>query len=222
MPDILSDEAPNVPLTISNAESIAWHLEQGEANGGLSKVALAAVLRRHANLLRALQQERDRLARKVKIESELKEEATLSDNGMPTSDEITLAELTRIQDENYSDLLDQMDEAWGKNFGAIGGTEIRAFLESRIVHKPAKRLRAQLSAAQAERDRAELHRAIEATERDKLAARVGSLTKEAVEDFRVKAVEAVKAKGEEWRSSHKHEAANEIADLLRSLESETR
>ena len=68
----------------------------------------------------------------------------MSDKGMPTVDELELEELGRIRDENYSDLLDQMDERWGNVSEAIGRSEINAFLESRIVHKPAARLRARI------------------------------------------------------------------------------
>jgi len=55
-----------------------------------------------------------------------------------------LASLAAVEGENYSDLLDQMDEAWG-NAPEIGRSEINAFLESRIVHKPTTRLRAELT-----------------------------------------------------------------------------
>ena len=60
-----------------------------------------------------------------------------------------LRHLERIAGENYADLLDQMDEAWGRwpDAGAapeVGRVEINAFLESRIVHKPATRLRERL------------------------------------------------------------------------------
>ena len=60
-----------------------------------------------------------------------------------------LRHLERIADENYADLLDQMDEAWGHwpDAGAapeVGRPEINAFLESRIVHKPTTELRERL------------------------------------------------------------------------------
>lgn len=55
------------------------------------------------------------------------------------------ARLQGMADENYSDLLVQMDEAWGatpeSRIMAIGRIEINAFLESRLVHKPTTRLR---------------------------------------------------------------------------------
>lgn len=41
-------------LAISNLEAIAWHLEQGEDNGGITKEALAAFLRDIANTERGL------------------------------------------------------------------------------------------------------------------------------------------------------------------------
>lgn len=72
----------------------------------------------------------------------------MSDNGMPTIEEIELAELQRIRDENYSDLLDQMQEAWGDS-STIGRSEVNAFLESRIVHKPTTRLREELQSLSA-------------------------------------------------------------------------
>jgi hypothetical protein len=59
----------------------------------------------------------------------------------------------RIRDENYQDLLDQMDEAWGVNFQEVGGPEIRAFLESRIVHKPTASLRSELASRNQEIER---------------------------------------------------------------------
>lgn len=42
----------------------------------------------------------------------------------------------RLKDEHYSDLLGQMEEAWGRNYREITGEELRAFLDSRVVHKP--------------------------------------------------------------------------------------
>jgi hypothetical protein len=51
-------------------------------------------------------------------------------------------EIERLRDENYTDLLDQMDEAWGRGFAMVGGSEIRAFIESRRVHKPTATARA--------------------------------------------------------------------------------
>jgi hypothetical protein len=69
--------------------------------------------------------------------------------------------LEKVADENYSDLLDQMQRAWG-DVREIGRAEIDAFLESRVVHKPTTRLRANYEALQAiagnlksERDKAE-------------------------------------------------------------------
>lgn len=73
----------------------------------------------------------------------------MSDNGMPTGDELELRELERIRDENYSDLLDEMQERWG-DASTIGRSEINAFLESRIIHKPATRLRDAASNMKAE------------------------------------------------------------------------
>jgi hypothetical protein len=35
-----------------------------------------------------------------------------------------------------------MDEAWGHGFAVVGGSEIRAFIESRRVHKPTATARA--------------------------------------------------------------------------------
>jgi len=52
------------------------------------------------------------------------------------------AEVEQLRDENYTELLDQMDRSWG-NATEIGRTEINVFLESRIVHKPITRLRAE-------------------------------------------------------------------------------
>jgi len=55
--------------------------------------------------------------------------------------------LQQVADENYADLLDQMQERWG-NAQEIGRPEINAFLESRFVHRPTESLRATLSALQ--------------------------------------------------------------------------
>jgi len=55
----------------------------------------------------------------------------------------------RARDENYTDLLDQMAESWGpvSASGDLTREEVQAFLSSRIVHKPATILRAQLAVA---------------------------------------------------------------------------
>ena len=68
-----------------------------------------------------------------------------------------LRHLERIAGENYADLLDQMDEAWGRwpDAGAapeVGRVEINAFLESRIVHKPTTKLRERLRKLEEVRD----------------------------------------------------------------------
>lgn len=57
----------------------------------------------------------------------------------------------RLKDENYQDLLDQMDEAWGVA-DLVGRSEINAFIESRMVHKPTASLRADNARLVAERD----------------------------------------------------------------------
>jgi hypothetical protein len=67
---------------------------------------------------------------------------------------IRLAAIEKIVDENYSDLLDQMDEAWGRA-REIGRVEINAFLESRIVHKPTASVRKQLATAERRAEEAE-------------------------------------------------------------------
>lgn len=54
-------------------------------------------------------------------------------------------QLADLRDENYSDLLEQMDEAWGPCFGNVRGEEVRAFLDSRRTHKPTNSLRKQLA-----------------------------------------------------------------------------
>jgi hypothetical protein len=57
------------------------------------------------------------------------------------------AEIARLRAENYSDLLDQMDEAWGtvdEGSSDVGRVELQAFLETRSVHKPTTRLREEL------------------------------------------------------------------------------
>ena len=54
------------------------------------------------------------------------------------------AEVGRVKAENYADLLDQMDESWG-SAREIGRPEINAFLETRAVHLPTTRLRAQVA-----------------------------------------------------------------------------
>ena len=59
--------------------------------------------------------------------------------------------LERVSDENYTDLLDQMDEAWGTAM-EIGRPEINAMIESRIVHRPTTSLRQRLVTLEAERD----------------------------------------------------------------------
>lgn len=59
-------------------------------------------------------------------------------------------QLARERDENYSDLLDQMDECWGKGHYEVDSAEVRAFLESRIVHKPTTRLRQRVAQLEAE------------------------------------------------------------------------
>ena len=64
-----------------------------------------------------------------------------------------LAAAERVADENYSDLLAQMDEAWG-SAPEIGRVEINAFLESRIVHKPTTKLRERLRKLEAVADAA--------------------------------------------------------------------
>jgi len=51
--------------------------------------------------------------------------------------------------ENYTDLLDQMDEAWGVS-GQPERVEINAFIESRRVHKPTTRLRERIATLEAE------------------------------------------------------------------------
>lgn len=67
-------------------------------------------------------------------------------------------EIEKLRGENYSDLLDQMDEAWG-NAREIGRVELNAFIETRRVHVPTTRLRAALE--QAERRVGELEKAIQ-------------------------------------------------------------
>jgi hypothetical protein len=52
------------------------------------------------------------------------------------------AELDKLRAENYTDLLDQMDEAWGQA-RTIGREEVTAFLVSRMTHTPTTRLRAE-------------------------------------------------------------------------------
>ena len=54
--------------------------------------------------------------------------------------------LQRLVDENYSDLLDQMDEAWG-TIGSVGICEVNAFIGSRMVHQPTTKLREQRDAS---------------------------------------------------------------------------
>ncbi len=58
--------------------------------------------------------------------------------------------LQRIADENYADLLDQMQERWG-DAQEIGRPEINAFMESRFVHRPMRSLRTTLAAERAAR-----------------------------------------------------------------------
>ena len=60
------------------------------------------------------------------------------------------AELEELRDENYGDLLEQMDEAWGPGFNNVRGEEVRAFLDSRRTHKPTRSLRKQLEEMRAE------------------------------------------------------------------------
>lgn len=50
----------------------------------------------------------------------------------------------QLGEENYTDLLDQMDEAWGVT-GSVNLAEIRAFIESRMVHKPTASLREKIA-----------------------------------------------------------------------------
>jgi len=58
-----------------------------------------------------------------------------------------LLENARLRDEQYTDLLDQMQEAWGpETYGDVGRCEVRAFLQSRIVHMPTTSLRAERDA----------------------------------------------------------------------------
>lgn len=59
------------------------------------------------------------------------------------------AERDRLRDECYTDLLRQMDEAWGKDSGRnqqIGRIEIEAFLASRMTHRPTERHRTRYAA----------------------------------------------------------------------------
>lgn len=49
-------------------------------------------------------------------------------------------ELEEVANENYTDLLEQMDEAWGSAM-EIGRPEVNAMIESRRVHKPTSSLR---------------------------------------------------------------------------------
>lgn len=60
--------------------------------------------------------------------------------------------LQRIADENYTDLLDQMDEVWGTlahGPSKVGRVEVQVFLETRRVHTPTTRLRARVGVLEA-------------------------------------------------------------------------
>lgn len=66
-------------------------------------------------------------------------------------------QLEELRDENYGDLLEQMDEAWGPSFNNVRGEEVRAFLDSRRTHKPTRSLRKQLEEIKSRTEYAEAY-----------------------------------------------------------------
>lgn len=65
--------------------------------------------------------------------------------------------IATLEAENYSDLMDQMDEAWGSAH-SIGRNEIEAFILSRSVHRPTTKLRERIAELEALIDAAIQHR----------------------------------------------------------------
>jgi len=57
------------------------------------------------------------------------------------------ARLAALESENYTDLMDQMTEAWGEGCYKLNREEVFAFISSRYTHKPTTRLRARLAKA---------------------------------------------------------------------------